>query len=579
MTEIETGGPLLLLATILVAGVSLGMVATRLRLPSVTGQILGGFLLAQTGWALFDERAVEGLQPLTHFALALMGVTVGAHLNVRRLRNAGRRLFALMVAEAALTPLIVVVCMLALSDAPLPVAALLGAIAVSTAPATVVAIVRETRARGVFVKTLIAAVAINNTACIFLFEVVRGVTRAALGGGEGGELPAGEWAAAFGDSAMALGGALALGAATAVLVQGLTYRMVRPDRLATVSAISILTTFGIAQWWDLSPLLACMALGAVQANLNPARDRLVDSVFANFEPTILCIFFTLAGLHLHFDQLALVGWVTLIFVAARAAAKLLAARVAMRVAGATERVRRSLGMALVPQAGVAIGLVILVQDDPAFAAIRELFVAVVLLGVTLNELIGPVMTRLALERAGEVGRDRPRLVDFLQEENIVTDFRADSMDEAIGRLTDLLISSHHLSNVRRETVLSTVLEREAQVSTCLGDGIAVPHGQSPPDAPMLGVMGLSRQGLPLDTPDGRPVHCMVLLLTPPGEEERHLEVLATLARAVGGDPAIQQALYNADSPAHAYEILHGEATEDFNYFLEAEDAGTGPGPR
>ena len=571
MPGIETGSPLLLLAMILVAGVSLGLVAARLRLPSITGQILGGFLLAQAGGSLFDERAVAGLQPLTHFALALIGVTVGAHLNVRRLRNAGRRLLALAVAEAALVPPIVGVAMLALSDVPLPVAALLGAIAVSTAPATVVAIVRETRARGVFVKTLIAAVAINNTLCIFLFEAVRGVARTALAGGAAG----GEWVAALADSLLALGGALALGAATAVVVQGLTWRMVRQDGLATVAAVSILATFGAAQQLALSPLLACMALGAVQANLNPARDRLVDSVFANFEPTILCIFFTLAGMHLHFDQFALVGWATLVFVAARGAAKLAAADLAMRAARATERVRRSLGMALVPQAGVAIGLVILVQDDPAFAPVRELFVAVVLLGVTLNELVGPVTARLALERAGETGRDRPRLVDFLQEENIVTGFRADSKEEAIGRLADLLISSHHLRGARREEILRSVLEREAQVSTCLGDGIAVPHGESPPGEPMLGVMGISREGLPLDTPDGRPVHCMVLLLTPPGEQERHLEVLAALARSIGGDPAVRRRLYGATSPAHAYEILHGEATEDFNYFLEDADAPFG----
>ncbi len=74
----------------------------------------------------------------------------------------------------------------------------------------------------------------------------------------------------------------------------------------------------------------------------------------------------------------------------------------MRLAGATERVRRSLGMALIPQAGVAVGLVILIQDDPAFAAINELFVAIVLTAVTVNEIIGPIATRLALARAGEV---------------------------------------------------------------------------------------------------------------------------------------------------------------------------------
>ncbi len=87
---------------------------------------------------------------------------------------------------------------------------------------------------------------------------------------------------------------------------------------------------------------------------------------------------------------------------------------------------------------------------------------------------------------------------------------------------------------------------------------------------MVGVMGLSREGLDFDTPDGRPVHCMVLLATPLGQRERHLEVLAALARTLGSDPGFQQQLYNAESPAHASEILHGEETEEFNYFLEEE---------
>ena len=84
-------------------------------------------------------------------------------------------------------------------------------------------------------------------------------------------------------------------------------------------------------------------------------------------------------------------------------------------------------------------------------------------------------------------------------------------------------------------------------------------------------MGLSREGLPFETPDDHPVHCIVLLATPMGERERHLEVLAALARTVGSDLAVQQQLYNAKSPAHAYEILHGEETEDFNYFLDDRD--------
>ncbi len=91
MTLIPGAGPLLILAAILVAGTGLGWFARWIRLPSVTGQILAGVLIGHAGLGLFEARAVDGLQPLTHFALALIGVTVGAHLNVRRLRNAEYR--------------------------------------------------------------------------------------------------------------------------------------------------------------------------------------------------------------------------------------------------------------------------------------------------------------------------------------------------------------------------------------------------------------------------------------------------------------------------------------------------------
>ena len=557
MPSLTDAGPLLILAIILIAGMGLGWLAQRIGLPAITGQILGGVLIGRSGLALFDEQAIVGLQPLTHFALALIGVTVGAHLNLRRLRNAGRRLSLLLAAECAFIPLAVALALLTFTNVPPTAIALLGTLAISTAPATIIAVVRETRSRGVFVKTLIAAVAMNNIACILLFEIARYASRGSLTT----EL----------DPVSLLLLTIGLGAGAALITHLATLRLHQPQRLASFSVISILMTFGIASWASLSPLLACMSLGVVQTNLNPARDRLVDSVFVNFEPAILCTFFTLAGFHLSFEHALEVGVVALVFFAARIVGKLAAADVAMRLAGATARLRSSLGLSLIPQAGVAVGLVLLIQDDPAFASVRDLFVAVVLTTVTMNEILGPISTRFGLQRAGEVGQDRPRLVDFLQEENIVTGLEAGSLREAIEQLTALLISSHHLDHVDSDALLRSTLEREAQVSTCLGGGLAVPHGDLPEGLPMVGVMGLSRRGLAFDTPDGRPVHCIVLLATPRGERDRHLAVLAALARTVGADPAIQQQLYTARSPAHAYEILHDEEAEDFNYFLETDD--------
>jgi mannitol/fructose-specific phosphotransferase system IIA component (Ntr-type) len=293
-----------------------------------------------------------------------------------------------------------------------------------------------------------------------------------------------------------------------------------------------------------------------------------DRIFDDFEPAILTVFFTLAGMHLSLDHLERAGLLAALYLGARTMGKLLAADLALRAAQATEAVRRNLGLALVPQAGVAVGLVLLIQEDPRFADLSGLFAAVVLTVVTINEIVGPVLTRLALARAGEVGRDRLRLIDFLQEEQILTDFSADSKQAAIERLVDLLIRTHGLRGVDRDALLASVLDRERQGSTCLGGGLAVPHGILPDGETMVGVMALSREGLDFETPDGRPVHCLVLLGTAPDERERHLQVLAALARTVGSDHDFQGQLFDAESPAHAYELLHGEESEHFNYFME-----------
>jgi len=570
--ELSWEDPLLILAVVLLAGSGLGGVARRLRLPSPTGQILAGVLLGPAVLDLFSDRDLAALAPLTDFALALIGVTVGAHLNLRRLRNAGRRLALLLVSEALIIPWVVGLFLLALSDAPLSVILLLGPLALATAPATIVAVVRESRARGVFVKTLIAAVAINNLTSILLFELAHSVSALVLQDDFGfSSLTDPALLAACSISISQLAGGILVGLLAALVVHLLAKRIIHHERLTTVSAIAILFTTGLASALDLSPLLAAMALGVVQTNLNPARDRLVDSVFANFEPAILCVFFTLAGSHLRIDQAGAATSIALVFFAARCFGKMISARIAMQLAHATQGVRDNLGLALLPQAGVAIGLVIVIEEDPRFDLIEPLFVAVVLTSVTLNEILGPIATRFALARAGEVDSDRPRLIDFLQEENIRTDLEAVSMEDAIRQLTDLLVDSHELRAIDREALVQSVLTREAEVSTCVGGGLAVPHGELPEGVPMVGVMGVCRGGLAFDTPDGQPIHCIVLLATPRGERDRHLAVLAALARKIGTDATVQRALYSATTAAHVYQILHDDE-EDLNYFLDdAED--------
>jgi mannitol/fructose-specific phosphotransferase system IIA component (Ntr-type)/Kef-type K+ transport system membrane component KefB len=558
--------PLLTLAMVLIAGVSGGAVASRIGLPAVTGQILIGILLGPTGVGVFEAEVIDNLHPVTTFALGLIAVAVGNHLHIRRLRNAVRRLSALVVLESTLTPALVTAVVFAATGGEWAMSVLLGAMAISTAPATIIAIVQESRSKGVFVKTLVAAVALNNMACVALFELAHTFASVNLDPAVGHTVS---------DALLApvrqLVFSALLGGGMGVVLVAATSRMVRPDRLATASMVAILFTSGLADYLGISSLLACMFLGVILANLTPDKDEIGHAVFENFESAIFAVFFTLAGMELDFGYIVPAGLLALMIVGARFVGKVVSGNLAMRISGATDRVRRYLGVALVPQAGVAVGLMLVVQADPTFGPIRDFFLAVGLTSVALNELVGPLLTRWALARSGDYGRDRARLIDFLHEENITTSLRGPSKEEAIEQLTDLLIRSNHL-RVDRQKLLDSIMQREKEISTCLGEGLSIPHVLIEEGDAIVGALGISRDGLEFDTPDGRPVHCMVLLATPPGAMDHHLEVLAALARAIGSDRNIQHQLYAARTPAHVCELLHAEESEHFNYFLDEEEA-------
>jgi Kef-type K+ transport system membrane component KefB/mannitol/fructose-specific phosphotransferase system IIA component (Ntr-type) len=555
--------PLLTLSLVLVSGLAAGRIAQRFRVPSVTGQILVGIALGPSALGVFGLEPIHSLQPITRFALGLIAVTIGSHLHLTRILVAKRRLFALLVLESLVTPALVIAVVGGAMGARWEVAVLLATLAVSTAPATVVALVREARAQGVFVRTLMAAVALNNIACLALFEVAFGAVRASMSGQspDGFDLVLGPLLRLL--MSFAVGAAVGLGLIAA------TRRMFRTDSLTTASLVSILLTVAVAREVNASPLLACLALGLTLANVTPDKEEIGHRVFRNFETAILAVFFTMAGAELDFATVVPGGMLALAMVAARMVGKVASARAAMRVAGAPQTLGHHLGWALIPQAGVAVGLLLLIQDTPELEPINSLMLAVGLTAVTLNELIGPVTTRWALQRSGEVGKDRARVIDFLAEENILTDLRADSMPEALEQLSAKLWSTHRLDPEQQRAFTDQILAREAEMSSYLGDGLAIPHGEVGDASRILGVMGISAAGVPTKDPqEADRVHCIVLLASPFQKRDHHLQVLAAFARAISSDRNIRGQLYEAESPAHAYQLLHSGDADDFNHFLD-----------
>ena len=188
--------------------------------------------------------------------------------------------------------------------------------------------------------------------------------------------------------------------------------------------------------------------------------------------------------------------------------------------------------------------------------------------MAINQLLGPSGARFALNRAGETGKDLPRLLDFLDEHHIAVGVSGNSREEVIRSLTAQLYTTKDKPAISQEEFVEKVLEREQAATTCLSEGLMVPHAILEAGDEITGILGISSKGLDLGAPDGIPIHAVLLLATPETDRKRHLEVLSAFATAITRNINLREQLYHARSAAHAYNVLHAEEAEDINYFLE-----------
>jgi len=564
------------LALVLVSGIIAGELVARINLPKVTGWIGMGILIRTSaayhdGFTGLSATAVQDFKPYMSFVLGYIAFTVGAALHFVSLRNAGKRLTLLLLGEAVITPAIVflslfVAGLLLASDVMnIHASLVLCAIAIAGAPGTTVLVVQEARARGILTRTLVAAVALIDMVAVGAFTVVVALTDAD---------------AEMGHSTIALlalmrefGLALAIGATTSVIAILLNRTIVGPAFLGPTMVGVILASWGAAIGCGVSGILACTFAGIVVSNLQHDTVRSAEAYLHGIGGVLFAAFYTFAGMNLDFTLILGAAALVAVFFVARFAGKYAGAFAAMTIAGAPPRVRNYLGLALVPHGGVAVGLVLILQDTPHFEGIAEGVTTVCLAALAINQLVGPSGARLALSRAGETGKDKPRLLDFLDENHISVNISGATKEDVIKSLASQLYMTTDAPAVPQEEFVQAVLERETMETTCLSEGLMIPHAILEDGATITGMLGISAKGLDLGARDG-PVHAVLLLATPKVERTRHLEVLAAFARAITRDINMREQLYHARNAAHAYDVLHAEDAEDINYFLEDAIART-----
>jgi len=399
----------LALAVLLGAGFLIAKLGQVFHLPSVTGYIVAGLLLGPTGFGLISTEALGSrLDHFTELALMLIAFGIGEHLELKRLKPIARSVASIGLGETTGAFLLVglgsfFVATLTQVGEPgwqtmnyAVLALLLGAVSVATAPAATLHVMRELKAAGPLTSTLMAVVAADDGLAIMYFGVAISVAHQIVGG-------SGSILGAIAGSLSEIVFSLLLGVITGLLIDFVVHRLKRRDEMLTLGLALLLLCGELARVGHLSPLLAGMATGFTIINRD-RRDVRVFRVINTFEPPIYVLFFTLAGVHLDLAALVAAGWVGLAYYVLRGLGKLFGANLGGRLADSPKSVQNYMGLALLPQAGVAIGLVFIIQGDTGLSMYSAIITPVVLAGVVLSELTGPVGARVAVTRAGETDR-------------------------------------------------------------------------------------------------------------------------------------------------------------------------------
>lgn len=371
-------------------GLIADLVGRRTPLPRVTLLLLSGFVIGPSVLDWLPPFTDRWFPVLTNIALTMIGFMLGQKMTGATFRNLGRPVFGMSVG-VVLTTASLVFLVLFLFGVPFEISLLLAGISTATAPAATVDVVHESRAEGKFTDALLGIVAIDDAWGLFLFSLILAVVQSA--GGQSGALQI------LATGAWEIGGAVLLGLTLGVPMAYLTGR-IRPGEATQAEALGVvLLCAGLAVWLEVSYLLAAMVLGAVVANFAKHHDRPFHAI-EGVEWPFLVLFFLLAGSALQIKTIGQVGLLGLGYIALRVMGRLLGSWVGGKIGNTESQMSRWMGVALLPQAGVAIGMVLLASQR--FPDMKDILLPVILGSTVFFELVGPVLTRLVLLRVGNI---------------------------------------------------------------------------------------------------------------------------------------------------------------------------------
>lgn len=405
---------LLIIATAILAGLMMSRVVKLVKLPAVTGYLIVGILLGPfclgslgiDGLGFTSAEQVKGFSVMSETALGFIAFAIGNEFRLSALKKTGKQatiigIIQALVATAAVDIALVIVHLAMPDRFPLPAAIILGAIASATAPATTLMVVRQYKAKGEVTDLLLPIVALDDAVGLIVFAISFGVAKTLVHGNADVVSIIVEPLA---EIVLSLGLGAALGAFLTFFERFFHSRSKRLSLavafVLVAAGISMLTFTVGGLHFGFSSLLVCMMMGTVFCNMCDFSEELMDRTDRWTAPLFI-LFFVLSGAELNLTVLtdAAIVIVGLIYIIFRSGGKYFGSYFSAAASGCSKNVQKYLGIMLLPQEGVALGMSLKAE---ALGETGTLVRNIVLFSVLVYELLGPVMTKIALTKAGEI---------------------------------------------------------------------------------------------------------------------------------------------------------------------------------
>lgn len=384
---------LLKISIVLVVGSIGGRIAKHFKLPNVSGYLVAGLLLGPSFIKLISAQDSTSFSIISEFALAIIAFSIGSEFIIKDMLKLGKSIAIITLAEVVGAVLVVFCVMFYVFNQPFAFSIVIATMSAATAPAATLLVIQQYKAHGPLTKTILPVVALDDVFGIIIFGIAISVAKILEGKSKLSFIQM------LSGPVIEIGGSIILGFILGVLLVAVVNRTKASDDMQIITLAAIGVAAGLSTFLGFSPLLTNILMGATLVNLKKNSERVFIAV-NKFVPSVYVLFFTLAGASLDLGILASVGIMGIGYVIARAAGKYIGAFIGAKAARSEKAVANYLGLALLPQGGISIGLSVIVRQQLPEYAVG--ITTIIMFSILIYEVSGPIFAKIAIDKAGEI---------------------------------------------------------------------------------------------------------------------------------------------------------------------------------